>query len=106
MHIPYESQILLVPRGLTYCAPPFFNRFQYLHLHSRRSDRGPLREPPHELIKEFLGTDLKVKRVSAVLDANIEQVESQQGDVGVPMIDVIDDSYRCLPRRISFLRVD
>lgn len=47
-----------------------------------------------------------MERVSAILDANIEETKSQQGDVGVAMIDVIDDRDSPLPRRIALFRID
>lgn len=49
-------------------------------LDPRRPHWGPFGEPPHQLIQEFLGADLKLKRISAVLDANIEQLYMHSRD--------------------------
>lgn len=106
MHIPYESEILLVPRRLTYCAPPFLNSFQNPHLYACWPHRGPFGKPADELIKEFFGTDLKMKRVSAILDANIEQTESKQRDVGVSVVDVVHNGDCSLTRRRALLRIN
>jgi len=44
VHIPDEAKVVLVPRGLTYRRPPFFDGFEDLALHSRRAQRRSLWE--------------------------------------------------------------
>jgi hypothetical protein len=106
MHVTYKAEILLVPGSLTYCSPPFFNGLQNLHLHSCRSNRGPFGESSNKLIKELFSTDLEMERVSAIFDANIEEAKSKQRDVGVSVVDEIDDANSCFSRRIPFLGID
>ena len=36
--------------------------------------RGTFGEAAHKLVEEFLGADLKVERVTAVLNANIQEL--------------------------------
>ena len=81
MHIPDETQVLLVSARLAYGAPPFFNGFQNLRLDFRISNRGSFGKTPNKLVQELLGTDLKMKRVSAILDTYIKEVEGQEADV-------------------------
>ena len=71
MHVPYKAQIFLVSGRLTYCLPPLFDCLEDLELYPGGSNRRPLRETADKFIEEFFGTDLKVKRVSAVLDAYV-----------------------------------
>ena len=44
--------------------------------------------------------------VAAVLDANIEQVDSQECDIGVPVVDETDDGSSSLSRGAALLGVD
>lgn len=76
MHIPYEPQILLVLRSLTYGRPPFLDELQDLIHRPRGSNRRPLRKSTHEFIEELLRTDLQLEWVSTVLDADVEQLSS------------------------------
>ena len=71
MHVPYEAQVVLVSRRLAYRLPPFFYQLEDLILDSRRVERGAFGESAHELVEEFFGTDLKVKWIAAILDANV-----------------------------------
>ena len=75
MHIPYESQILLVSRRLTYRLPPFFDGLQDLQLNSRRSDRRSLGKSAYKLVQELFSADLEVKWVATILDTNIEELD-------------------------------
>jgi hypothetical protein len=47
-----------------------------------------------------------VERVAAVLDANVEQVQRQDRDVGVPVVYVADDSISGFARGRPLLGVD
>jgi hypothetical protein len=71
VHIPYEPQVVLVPRRLTYRLPPFFYQLEDLILDTGRMHRWALREPADELIEEFFGANLEVERVTAVLNADV-----------------------------------
>lgn len=44
-------------------------------LNSGRPHGRPFGEPSYQLIQEFLGADLELKRVSAILNTNIEQLD-------------------------------
>lgn len=46
-----------------------------------------------------------MKGVTAVLDANIEKPDSEQGNVGIAMINVVDDGSSSLTRSRAFLGV-
>jgi hypothetical protein len=110
MHIPYEAQVLLVARGLAYRLAPLFNQFEDSVLHSRSVHRWPLRESPDQFVEEFLGTDLQVERVAAILDADVQElgnishksteqrggshVEGEQGHILVSVVDKVYDCYR------------
>lgn len=74
VHVPNESQVILVPRCLTYSLPPFFDQFEDSVLDTRRVHRWALGETTNELVEELLGADLEVKRVAAVLDADVEEL--------------------------------
>lgn len=106
VHIPNETQVLLVPTRFANGAPPFFNCLQYLHLHPTVANGRALGKPPDELIKELLGADLQVERVAAVLDADVEEAEGEQGDIGVAMVDIVDDGHGGLARGAALLGVD
>ena len=75
MHVPDEAEILLVPGILTDRLPPFLNILQDLQLHARWSNRRSLRKPAHQLVEKLLGSDLKVKGVTAVLNAAIKELQ-------------------------------
>lgn len=92
MHVPNEAQVLLVPARLADGAAPFFYSLEYFHLHPAEADRRALGEATDELVEELLGADLQLEGVAAVLDADVEQVEGEQGDVGITVVDVVDDS--------------
>jgi hypothetical protein len=74
MHVPDESKIFFVSRRHANRGPPLFYKLQYLHLRPRGMYRRPLGKSTNQLIEEFLGADLKVKRITAVLNTNIQQL--------------------------------
>lgn len=47
-----------------------------------------------------------MKWVSAIFDTNIEQGKRKERDVGVSMVDIIDNGDCGLSRGIAFLRID
>lgn len=106
VHIPDESQVLLVSACLANSFSPFFNRFKDLLLDSRGTDGGALGEAAHKLVKELLGADLEMERVAAVLHTDIEQIERKQRDIRVAMVDVVDDGHSCLTRGRTLLGID
>jgi len=54
--------------------PPFFYQLKDLILDTGRVHRWTFGEAAHKLVEEFLGADLKVERVTAVLNANIQEL--------------------------------
>ena len=106
VHIPDESQVVLVPAGLANGPPPLLYSLQYLVLNFARTNWGPFREATHQLVEEFLGADLEVERVPAVFHAYVEQVQSEHSDVGITVIDKVDYSDRGLSRSRPFFVVD
>ncbi len=76
MHVPYETQIVLVPRCLTYSLPPFFYQFENLILHTRRMHRRAFGKSADELIEEFLCAYLQMEWVAAVLDAYVQELSN------------------------------
>lgn len=106
MHIADEAQILLVAAGLAYGAAPLLDGLEYLRLDTGVAEGRALGEAPHELVEELLGGDLQVEGVAAVLDADVEQVEGEQADVGIAGIDIVDDGDGGLARRGALLAVD
>jgi hypothetical protein len=74
MHVPYEAQIVLVPRSLAYGLPPFFYQFKDFALYSRRVHRRTFWEAPDELVEKLLCAYLEVEGISAVFDANVEEL--------------------------------
>ena len=106
MHIPYEAQVVLVARRLAYGLPPFFYELENLVLHSRRVDRRTFGKAADKFVEEFLGTDLEVERIAAILDTYVEEVEREEGDILIAVIDIV---YNCDSRfsgRCAFLTID
>lgn len=81
MHVPNETKVLFVPRSLTYCLSPLLDSLEYSVLDPRRAYGGPLGKAPDQFIQEFFGTDLQMKRVSAIFDANIQKLLSPLGNI-------------------------
>lgn len=106
MHVADKAEILLIPAGLTNSAPPFFDSLEDLSLHPSRADRGSLGKAADELVEEFLGADLQVKGVAAVLDADVEKVQGEQGNVRVSVIYVVDDGDGGFAGGAALLAVD
>jgi hypothetical protein len=107
VHIPYETQVVLVPRSLAYGLPPLFYQFENLALYTRRVHRGPFREAADEFVEKFFSAYLKVECVAAILDANVEElcdgelcvdwsegsasyIECEESYVLVPVVDIVD----------------
>ena len=67
-------QIILIPRRLTNSLPPLLNRLENAMLDPCGPHRRALGEPTDKLIEEFLGADLQVEGVAAVLDADVEEL--------------------------------
>ena len=106
MHVPDKAQVLLVSACLANCTAPFLNGFEDLELDAGGADRRPLWKAADQLIEELLGADLEVEGVAAVLDADVEQVEGEQRDVGVAVVDVVDDGHGGLARGRTLFGVD
>lgn len=80
MHVPYETEVLFVPRSLTYRLSPLLDSLQYSVLDPGRAYGGPLWKAPDQFIEELFGADLQMKRVSAIFDANIQKLLSKLGN--------------------------
>jgi len=106
MHVSDETQILLVATGFAYRHAPFLDSLENLGLHSGCSQRRSLRKPADKLVEEFLGADLQVERVTAILDAYIEEAEGQERNIRISVVDVADDHGSRLARGRSLLAVD
>lgn len=106
VHIPDEAQVVLVPARLADGAPPLLDGLEDLCLDTRGTDGRALGEAADQLVEELLGADLQVEGVAAVLDADVEQVQGQQGDVGVAVIDIANDGHGGLAWGGALLRVD
>jgi hypothetical protein len=74
MHIPNEAQIVLVSRCLADRLPPFFYQLEDSTLYARRMHRRTLWESTDELVQEFLCAYLQMESVTAVFDADIEEL--------------------------------
>jgi hypothetical protein len=98
VHVADEAQVLPVSARLADGAAPFFNGLEDLELDARGADRGSFREAADQLVEKLLGADLQVEGVAAVLDANVEQVEGEHGDVAAAVVDVADDGDGGLAR--------
>lgn len=106
VHIPDEAHVLLVAAGLADGAAPLLDGLENLHLHPAVAHWRALGEPADELVEELLCADLEVEGVAAVLDTDVEQVEGQQGDIGIAVVDVVDDGDGSLARGGALLGVD
>ena len=106
VHVPDEAQVLLVPARLANRTAPFFDSLEDLELNAGRADRGSLGKAAYQLIEELLGADLEVEGVTAVLDANVEKVEGEQGHVGVSVVDVVDNGHGGFSRSGTLLGID
>lgn len=106
MHVPDEAQVLLVSARLANRAAPFLNGFEDLELDAGGADRGPLGKAAYQLIEKLLCADLEVEGEAAVLDADVEQVEGEQRNVGVAVVNVVDNGHGGLSRGGTLLGVD
>lgn len=106
VHVPDEAQIISVPARLANRHAPFLNELKDLVLDAGRPNWRTLRESPHQLVEELLCADLQVEGVAAVLDADIEQAESKQGNIGVAVVDEANNGRGSLARGGALLAVD
>lgn len=106
MHITDKAQVLLIPARLADSAAPFFYSLQDLHLHPAVADGRALGKPPDKLVEELLGADLQVEGIAAVLDTDVQQVEGEQGDIGITVVNVVDDGHRSLAWGGTLLGID
>lgn len=106
MHIPDETQILLIPACLTDGTPPLLNSFEYLHLYATCPNRRSFRESSNELIEELLCTNLQMKGITTILDADIEEIEGEHGDIWITMVDIVDNGDSCFSGRIALFKID
>jgi len=60
--------------------------------------RRAFRKPTDELIEEFFGAYLEMKWISACLNEDVNECESEHGDMWISVIDEPDGQRRCLPR--------
>jgi hypothetical protein len=74
VHVPYIAQVVLVPRGLAYGLPPFFDQFEDFALYPRCVHRRPLWKSPDKLVEKLFGAYLEVEGIAAVFDANVEEL--------------------------------
>lgn len=74
MHVLDMNKVLLVPRGFADRQIPFLNHLQNPVLNWCRYCQGSLRKLAYQLIQELFGCDLKMKWISAVLDAIVQQL--------------------------------
>lgn len=57
--------------------------------HHSSSDHGrPLGKPSNQLIEKLFSRDLEVDGIAAISDEVVEDVESEQGLIGIARIDV------------------
>lgn len=75
-------------------------------MHARGAYRWTLWESTNKLIQELLGANLQMKGIAAVLDANVEQRQSQQSDIGIAVVDEVDNGRGCLARGGSLLAIN
>lgn len=106
MHVPDEAQIISVPARVANRHAPFLNQLKDLVLDAGRPNWRALRESPHQLVEELLCADLQVEGVAAVFDADIEQAEGEQGNIGVAVVDEADNGCGSLARGGALLAVD
>lgn len=106
VHVPDEAQIISIPARLANRHAPFFNQLKDPVLDAGRPNWRALRESPHQLVEEFLCADLQVEGVAAVFDADIEQAEGEQGNIGVAVVDEADNGCGSLARGGALLAVD
>jgi hypothetical protein len=52
-----------------------------------------------ELIEEFLCAYLKMEWVAAVLDADVQEIEREKGNVLIAVIDIVYDGNSCFSGR-------
>lgn len=106
MHIPNETQVFLVPARLADGAAPFFYSLEYFHLNPAEADWRTLWEAADKLVEKLLSTNLQLKWVATVLDADIEQIQGEQRDVGVAVVDVVDYSHGGFARGRALFGID
>lgn len=74
VHVPDVNQILLVLRMNAQRVLPLVHEFKNFGHRWWWKGRWSFREPSDEFVQEIFGTDLKMKRVPAVLDENVQQL--------------------------------
>lgn len=106
MHVADKAEVLLVAARLADGAAPLLDGLEDLRLDTSVAEGRPLGEAADKLVEELLSADLQVEGVAAILDADVEQVQGQQADIGVAGIDVVDDGDGGLARSGALLAVD
>lgn len=98
MHVADEAEVVLVARRLADGAAPFFDCLEDLVLDASAAYGRAFWEAADELIEELLCRDLEVEWVATVLDAVVEEVEGEKGDILVAVVDVVDNGDGSLAR--------
>ena len=106
VHVPDKAQILFVPARLTYRNAPLLNGLEDPGLDPGRANGWTLGKSADELVEKLLCADLEVEGVAAILDADVEQVEGEEGDVGVAVVDEADNGRGGLARGGALLAID
>lgn len=70
------------------------------------SHRRTFGEATDELVEEVLCADLELESIAAVLDADIEEGEGEHRDIGIAMVDVLDNGDGSLSWSIALLSID
>lgn len=63
-------------------------------------------EATDELVEKVLCADLELESIAAVLDANVEEGEGEHGDIGIAVVDVLDNGDGGLSWRVALLSID
>lgn len=106
VHVPDEAQIIFVPARIANRHAPLLNQLKDPVLDAGRPDWRALRESPHQLVEELLCADLQVEGVAAIFDADVEQAEGEQGNIGVAVVDEADNGRGSLARGAALFAVD
>lgn len=64
------------------------------------------REATDEFVQEILCAYLKVESIAAVLDTDVEQGQSEHGDIGIAVVNVLHNGDGGFARGISLLSID
>lgn len=102
MHIPDVPQILLPPRLRANAFFPRMDQLENARHYWTGEGRRSFRKAADELIQKLLRRYLEMKWVSTRLHEGVEQRQSEDGDMWIPIVRQSGDKHGCIPRAVEY----